>query len=40
LDSYFVLGGELNDLGWRTYTPEQLCQRVDDCVEQRWGLLG
>jgi hypothetical protein len=40
LDSYFVLGGELNELGWRTFTPEQLCSRIDDCVEQRWGLLG
>ena len=40
LDSYFVLGGELNELGWRTFTPEQLCRRIDDCVEQRWGLLG
>ena len=25
LDSYFVLGGELNEMGWRTFTPEQLC---------------
>ena len=39
LDSYFVLGGELNELGWRTFTPGQLFQRIDDCVEQRWGLL-
>ena len=23
LDSYFVLGGELNEMGWRTFTPEQ-----------------
>ena len=40
LDSYFVLGGELNEMGWRTFTPEQLCRRVDDCVEHRYGLLG
>ena len=39
LDSYFVLGGELNELGWRTFTPGQLFQRIDNCVEQRWGLL-
>ena len=39
LDSYFVLGGELNELGWRTFTPGQLFQRIDDCVEQHWGLL-
>ena len=40
LDSYFVLGGELNEMGWRTFTPEQLCLRIDDCVEHRWGLIG
>ena len=39
LDSYFVLGGELNEMGGRTFTPEQLC-RVDDCVTHRYGLLG
>ncbi len=24
---------------WRTFTPEQLCRRIGDCVENRWGLL-
>lgn len=40
LDSYFVLGGELNELGWRTFAPDQLYQRIDDCVNQRLGLIG
>lgn len=29
LDSYLVMGGELNELDWRTYTPLQLCKKVD-----------
>lgn len=38
LDSYFALGGELNDLGWRTYTPTALFARVAECVEGRVGM--
>ncbi len=38
LDSYFALGGELNDLGWRTYTPTALFARVAECVEGRVGI--
>jgi hypothetical protein len=40
LDSYFVLGGELSELGWRTFSPAHLYQRIDDCVNQRLGLIG
>ena len=40
LDSYFVLGGELSELGWRTFSPVHLYQRIDDCVYQRLGLIG
>ena len=40
LDSYFVLGGELSELGWRTFSPANLYQRIDDCVNQRLGLIG
>ncbi len=40
LDSYFVLGGELSEIGWRTYSPSNLYQRIDDCVSQRLGLIG
>jgi hypothetical protein len=40
LDSYFVLGGELNELGWRTLSPAHLYERIDDCVNQRFGVIG
>ncbi len=40
LDSYFVLGGELSELGWRTFSPANLYQRIDDCVNQRLSLIG
>lgn len=40
LDSYFVLGGELCMMGWRTYMPDQLIARITHCVENRLGLIG
>ena len=40
LDSYFVMGGELSEFGWRTYNPDQLVNRIRDCVENRLGLIG
>ncbi|PCJ81064.1 MAG: hypothetical protein COA49_07105 [Bacteroidetes bacterium] len=40
LDSFFVMGGELSEMGWRTYKPEQLYYRIQDCVEYRLGLIG
>jgi len=40
LDSYFVLGGELNEVGWRPLTPAHLLERIEDCVNQRLGLIG
>ena len=40
LDSYFVMGGELSEFGWRTYGPDQLVNRVRYCVENRLGLIG
>ncbi len=39
LDSYFVMGGELSEFGWRTYAPDQLVKRIRDCVENRLGLI-
>ena len=39
LDGYFALGGELAELGWRTMSPMNLVERVDSCVNERWGLL-
>lgn len=38
IDSYFVLGGQLNDLSWRTYNPVQLYRKVDDQVMKRLGM--
>ena len=40
LDSYFVMGGELSEFGWRTYAPDQLVNRIRDCAENRLGLIG
>lgn len=40
LDQYFVMGGELNEIGWRTFAPDMLVQRIEDCVLQRLGWLG
>ena len=40
LDSYFVMGGELREFGWRTYAPDQLVNRIRHCVENRLGLIG
>lgn len=35
IDSYFVLGGEINLLNWRTYSPENLFEKVDGLVQRR-----
>lgn len=35
IDQYFVLGGELEDLAWRTYSPEQFFKRIDGYVQKR-----
>ena len=40
LDQYFVLGGELQEMGWRTFSPPQLYRRIDDCVMHRIGQTG
>ena len=40
LDSYFVMGGELSEFGWRTYAPDQLIDRIRESVENRLGLIG
>jgi len=36
LDSYFVLGGKLNELNWRTKKPKVLFKRIRDLVESRF----
>lgn len=35
LDQYFVLGGELEEIAWRTYTPEQFFERIHAYVQKR-----
>jgi hypothetical protein len=37
LDGYFLLGGALNALEWRTWQPEDLLQRVEAFVQRRLG---
>jgi hypothetical protein len=37
LDHYFVMGGELEDIEWRTYTPFHFFKKVDDLVQRRLG---
>lgn len=37
IDYYFVFGGELNDLNWRTYRPQQLCEKIDGLIKHRIG---
>jgi len=35
LDQYFVVGGSLESIAWRTYTPEQFYKSVDAYVMKR-----
>lgn len=35
IDQYFVSGGELDDLYWRTMKPDQVYQKVKSIVEKR-----
>ncbi len=38
IDHYFVLGGEMDMLDWRTYLPHQLIEKVTEIVEVRLGI--
>lgn len=35
IDYYFVFGGELDNLNWRTYTPQQLFEKIDSIIRHR-----
>jgi hypothetical protein len=35
LDQYLVMGGELNNLNWRTYQPPQLVKKIEDLFQRR-----
>ena len=37
VDQYFLLGGDLNDQVWRTYTPENLYEKIERLVQRRIG---
>lgn len=35
IDQYFVMGGELEDIEWRTYLPFQFYKKIDSLVQRR-----
>jgi hypothetical protein len=35
IDCYFVMGGELEEIEWRTYRPFQFFKKVNDLVMKR-----
>ena len=37
IDYYIVSGGQLNDIGWRTSSPQQLFEKVEHFVQKRIG---
>lgn len=37
IDYYFVLGGELNEMNWRNYRPQQLCKKIEGLIRHRIG---
>jgi len=37
IDYYILLGGKLNNIGWRTFNPSQLFNSVDSLVAKRIG---
>ncbi|MBL4702956.1 MAG: hypothetical protein JKY54_00410 [Flavobacteriales bacterium] len=38
IDSYFVLGGAINEMDWRTYQPIHLFQKIEGYVNKRLGI--
>ena len=38
IDYYIVSGGKLNDLAWRTSTPQQLFDSIESLVQKRIGM--
>ncbi|CAN5524806.1 hypothetical protein BH11BAC2_BH11BAC2_25900 [soil metagenome] len=37
IDFYLIFGGELDNMKWRTYNPNQLFQRIEEIVHHRLG---
>ncbi|MEZ4738642.1 MAG: hypothetical protein R2818_04625 [Flavobacteriales bacterium] len=38
IDQYFLLGGKLNSMPWRTYEPEGVFTNVEGMVMRRLGM--
>ena len=38
IDNYFVMGGELQDIEWRNYSPFQLFKKINGLVIRRLGV--
>lgn len=36
IDQYFLMGGELDELDWRTFLPHQFYKKVKKIVNERW----
>ncbi len=37
IDYYILSGGQLNDIAWRTSTPQQLFEKIEQVVQKRIG---
>jgi hypothetical protein len=37
IDYYILLGGNINELSWRTYEPNELYEKIDNLVMKRLG---
>jgi hypothetical protein len=37
IDYYITFGGEFNDMDWRTYSPFQLLERIENVIGRRLG---
>lgn len=38
IDRYLVMGGQLNDISWRTRHPKQLFEKIDELVRRRLNI--
>lgn len=36
IDQYFIMGGELDEMDWRTFLPHQFYKKVKQIVQNRW----
>lgn len=38
IDNYFLQGGELEEMDWRTFTPQSFFQKIDSYAQKRMGM--